>query len=257
MAPDRAIGRYRRWYARLLRCYPRPFRERFAEPMTQTFTDLARERTDANRSLVGFALGTFAETTAQIMRENMTQLMQTSGYLRWVAVTAAVLAVPALAMALNIGVPDPGSGTEGVNWGPMDFALIGVLVLGSGLLYEYASTRAGNVAHRAAVGIAVAAGLFLIWVNLAVGMIGEEGNAANLMYLVVLAVALIGASIARFEPREASIAMFATAGAQALVAVIALVAGLDPELRADAFFVAAWVGSGLLFRQAHVTASAP
>ncbi len=256
MASDRAIGRYRRWYARLLRLYPKPHRERFGEPMTQTFTDLCRERREANQGLLGFAVATFAETTTGIMRENMTLLMESKAVIRWVLITAALLAIPLLAMVLNLGVPDPGSGTDGVNWGPMDFATMGVLILGAGLLFEYAASRAGNVAHKLAVGIAVAAGLGLVWVNLAVGMIGDEGNAANLMYLVVLAVALIGASIARFEPREASIAMFATAGAQALVAVIALVAGLDPELRADAFFVAAWVASGLLFQQAHVTASA-
>jgi hypothetical protein len=256
MASDRAIGRYRRWYARLLRFNPRSFRQRFGEPMAQTFTDLIRERRGANRGVHAFALGTFAETSAQIMRENMTRLMQTKSYLRWILITSAVLAVPALAMAMKLGIPDPGSGTEGVNWGPMDFAIIGVLVLGSGLLYEYASTRSGSVAHRAAVGIAVAAGLFLIWVNLAVGMIGDEGNPANLMYLFVLFVALVGAAIARFEPREASITMFATAATHAAVAVVALVAGLGPTLFADAFFIGAWVVSGLLFRQASL-ASAP
>ena len=255
MAPDRTIGRYRRWYGRLLRLYPRPFRERFGESMAQTFSDLCRERTDANRGVDAFALGTFAETTAGIMRENMRQLVQTKAVIRWVLITAAVLAVPAVAMVFNFGVPDPGSGTEGVNWGPMDFAIIGVLVLGSGLLFEYASSRAGSFAHKAAIGIAVAAGLFLIWVNLAVGMIGDEGNPANLMYLFVLFVALVGASIGRFEPRDASIAMFAAAGAQVIVAGIALFAGLGPELRADAFFVAAWVASGLLFRQAGIEPS--
>jgi hypothetical protein len=40
MSSDRAIGRYRRWYERLLRLYPRPFQERFAKPMAQTFADL-------------------------------------------------------------------------------------------------------------------------------------------------------------------------------------------------------------------------
>ena len=248
MAGDRNIGRYRRWYALLLRLYPRPFRERFAEPMTQTFTDLARERTDADRGLIGFAISTFAETLAHILRENMTQLMQTKNYLRWVLVTAAVLAVPALAMAFNIGVPDPGSGVEGVNWGPMDFALIGVLVLGSGLLYEYASSRGISVAHKAAVGIAVLAGLGLIWVNLAVGMMDVENG--NLLYVLVLFVALVGAAVGRFEPREAAIAMFAAAAVQAVVAIIGLVFGLGPTLVADAFWVAGWVASGLLFRQA-------
>src|SRR5688500_16280749 len=101
MASDRSIRRYRRWYARLLRLYPRPFRQRFAEPMEQTFSDLARERREANQGLIGFAIGAFADTSAQIMRENMTQLMETNNVIRWgrwVLVTAALLAVPALAM---------------------------------------------------------------------------------------------------------------------------------------------------------------
>jgi len=253
MASDRSIRRYRRWYERLLRLYPGSFRDRYGEPMAQTFTDLCREQTDANRGLLGFALGTFAETSAAILRENMTQLIQNKNYLRWVLVTAAVLAVPALAMVFQIGVPDPGSGTEGVNWGPMDFATMGVLILGSGLLFEYASSRGGSVAHKAAVGIAVLAGLGLIWVNLAVGMMDVENG--NLLYVLVLFVALVGAAIGRFEPREASIAMFATAGAQAVVAVIALVAGLGPTLLADAFFIAAWIASALLFRQASLVSA--
>jgi len=257
MASDRAIGRYRRWYARLLRLYPRPFQERFGEPMAQTFTDLCREQTDAKRGLHAFALATFAETSAQIMRENMTQLMETNNLIRWgrwVLVTAAVLAVPALAMAFNIGVPDPGQGTDGVNWSPMDFAVMGVLILGSGLLFEYANSRAGgSVAHTAAVGIAVLAGLGLIWVNLAVGMMDVENG--NLMYVLVLFVALVGAAIGRFEPREASIAMFATAGAHTIVAAIGVIANLGPTLPADAFWIAGWVASGLLFRQASLEPS--
>jgi hypothetical protein len=258
MASDRSIHRYRRWYAGLLRLYPRQYRQRFAEPMAQTFTDLARERSRASGGLIGFVAWTFAETSAAILRENMTQLVRTNSNVirwgRWVLVTAAVLAVPALAMAFDLAIPDPGSGTDGVNWGPMDFATIGVLVLGSGLLYEYASTRSTNVAHRAAVGIAVLAGLGLIWVNLGVGMMDVES--ANLMYVLVLFVALIGAAIARFEPREASIAMFATAAAQAVVAAIALMAGLGPTLLADAFWIVGWVVSGLLFRQAGIASAA-
>ena len=219
--------------------------------MVQTFTDLARERSDGNRDLHGFAIETFAETTAGIIRENITHMIVANrSYFRWVLVTAAVLTVPALLMAFDIGVLDPGSGTEGVNWGQMDFAIVGVLVLGAGLLYEYATRRARNTAHRAAVGIAAAAGLFLVWANLAVGMMDTEP--ANIMYVVVLAIALIGASIARFEPREASIAMFATAAAHVAVVVIGLVVDLGPEVRADAFVVAAWVASALLFRQAIV-----
>ncbi|HJP70702.1 MAG TPA: hypothetical protein VJ975_03205, partial [Candidatus Limnocylindria bacterium] len=88
----------------------------------------------------------------------------------------------------------------------------------------------------------------------AVGMMDVEN--ANLMYVLVLFVALVGAAIGRFNAREAAMAMFATAAAQAVVAVIGLVAGLGPTLLADAFWVAGWVASGLLFRQASLQPAA-
>ena len=94
------------------------------------------------------------------------------------------------------------------------------------------------------------AALLLVWANLAVGIIGEPGNPANLLYFGVLAVLVIGPSIARLEPRAMSLVLFATAGAQALVAVIALVAGQPVKGPVDLFFIGLWVASGLLFRQA-------
>jgi hypothetical protein len=55
-----------------------------------------------------------------------------------------------------------------------------------------------NRAYRAAVGVAIAAAFILVWMNLAVGIIGSEDNPANLMYGGVLAIGIIGAVIARF-----------------------------------------------------------
>ena len=217
--------------------------------MAQTFTDLLGERRDAKRGLHAFALGTFAETTAGILRENMTQILQ-SKVIKWVLITAVVLAVPALAMALQLGVPDPGSGTDGLNWGPGDFLAAAVMILGAGLLYEWAATRAGTTTHRIAVAIMAGAALLLVWANLAVGIIGEPGNPWNLLYFGVLAVLVVGASIARLEPRAMALVLFATAGAQALVAVIALVAGQPVKGPVDLVFIGLWVASGLLFRQA-------
>jgi hypothetical protein len=244
MTPDRTIGRYRRWYTQVLRLYPRTFRDRFAEPMTQTFTDLARERADANLGLLGFALGTFADTTTGIVREHMTQIVQARAVVRWVLITAALLAIPIIAMLLQV---------DRVRWGPLDFAIAGVLILGAGLLFEYASSRGGSLAYRAAVAIAVLAGLGLVWVNLAVGMMDLENG--DLLYVLVLFVALVGAAIGRFEPRHAAIAMFMTATVHATVAIIGHVTGLGPTLLADALWVVAWVASGLLFRQAALRAS--
>jgi hypothetical protein len=114
-----------------------------------------------------------------------------------------------------------------------------------------------NTTYRSAVGLALATAFLLFWVNGAVGIIGAEGDDANVMYYGVLAVGIIGAIIARFQPHGMARALFATALAQALVAVIALVAGLGAPLSGPAeililngFFVALFVGSAWLFRHA-------
>ncbi len=87
-----------------------------------------------------------------------------------------------------------------VNWGVGDFVVAGVLMFGTGLAYELAVRMSSDTAYRAAAGIALAAAFILIWVNLAVGIIGSEDELANLMYFGVLAVGIIGALIARFQP---------------------------------------------------------
>jgi hypothetical protein len=114
-------------------------------------------------------------------------------------------------------------------------------------------------AYRTALGLAIATALFLGWVNLAVGVIGSEDNPANLMYWGVLAIGTVGALIARFRPRGMARALFATALAQALVPMIALIVGrpritsLDAVvgvvgvLCVNAMFILLFAGSALLF----------
>jgi hypothetical protein len=160
---------------------------------------------------------------------------------------AFILLLPLLAMRI----------TDEVNWDLADFAVAWTLLVGAGLTYKLVVRKMGNIAYRAAVGVAVATALLIIWINLAVGIIGTEGNPANLMYIGVLAVGIIGAIIARFQPRGMSRSLFATALAQALVAVIALIAGLGYPASGpskivilNGFFVALWVESAWLFRNA-------
>jgi hypothetical protein len=119
------------------------------------------------------------------------------------------------------------------------------------------STMLNRNAYRAAVGVALAAAFILVWLSLGVGVIGADGDPANMMYFGVLAVGLIGAIIARFRPHGMARALFATALAQASVALIALIFGLgypwSPPLEIlvlNGFFVALFVGSALLFRYA-------
>ena len=54
MADEHAIARYRHWYRKLLRFYSRPYRERFAESMEQTFNDLCRERARSGKGIGRF-----------------------------------------------------------------------------------------------------------------------------------------------------------------------------------------------------------
>jgi hypothetical protein len=117
--------------------------------------------------------------------------------------------------------------------------------------------RITNNAYRFAVGITLAAAVILVWLSLGVGIIGADGDPANLMYFGVLAVGLVGAVIARLRPQGMARALFAMALAQALVAAIALVAGLGLPYSGPAelvllngFFIAAFAGSGWLFRRA-------
>jgi len=249
MAYEHSIRRFRSWYATLLRLYPKRYRERFGEPMEQTFNDLLRERAEEEKGLYGFALWVFVETFAGTIRENGTVIvMQNKSIIRIALVTAFILLLPLLAMQF----------TDEVVWDLADFAVAGVLLFGAGLTYELIARKAGNIAYRVGVGVAVAAALLLVWLNLAVGIIGNEESPANLMYIGVLAVGIIGALIARFQPHGMARALFATALAQMLVAVIALAARLGTSgpvwprdvLIATGFFATLWLGSALLFRRA-------
>ena len=104
-------------------------------------------------------------------------------------------------------------------------------------------------AYRAAAGVAVAAALLLVWMN---GAVGTEDDSPGLMFFGVLVVGTIGAIIARFRPQGMARALFATSLAQALVAVIAMIAWKQyfEILILNGFFIALFVGSALLFRRA-------
>ncbi len=66
-----SIRRYRRWYAKLLRLYPKPYDDRFGEGMAQTFNDLLRESEEEGRGLFRCAVWLFSETAVGIFKERM------------------------------------------------------------------------------------------------------------------------------------------------------------------------------------------
>lgn len=96
----------------------------------------------------------------------------------------------------------------------------------------------------------------LIWLSLGVGIIGADGDPANLMYIGVVAVGIIGAFIARFQSHGMSRVLTAMAITQTLIAIIAIAAKLGYPfsgplelLLLNGFFVAIFLGSAWLFHR--------
>ena len=164
----------------------------------------------------------------------------------WGAVVLVLLA-PLVAMQF----------TDEVNWTTGDFVFAAVVLGTVGGLLELTVRKTGDAAYRAAVGVALAGGVLLVWLSGAVGIIGSEDNPANLMYGGVLAIGTVGALIARFRARGMARAMYATALATVAVAVIAYAAGMSTPgdwlrelVLLNGFFVALFAGSAVLFREA-------
>ncbi|GAB5519926.1 MAG: hypothetical protein RhofKO_21770 [Rhodothermales bacterium] len=155
--------------------------------------------------------------------------------------------------------------TDEVQWDLADFIIAGVLLGGVGLLYEIVVRKTGSGAYRAGIGLALVAAFLLVWVNGAVGLIGSEGNSANLMYGGVLAVGVIGAFIVRFQASGMAYAMYGVALALIIVAVVVLIGNLGAPssgsleiILPNACFVVLFIGSGRLFQvatQRHVDPS--
>lgn len=149
---------------------------------------------------------------------------------------ALLLAAPLVAMQF----------TSEVNWTARDFLTFAAMLAAAAGAFELALRRGGRFTYRAAAAVAVGAAFVLVWANLAVGFIGDEGNPLNLMYAGVIAVALAGAILTRLRPRGMAPAMAATAAAQAGAAAVAQVAGYSVWWP-TAVFVALWLLSAWLF----------
>jgi hypothetical protein len=113
--------------------------------------------------------------------------------------------------------------------------------------------RGASLAYRAGAAAAIFTAFFLVWANIAVGVIGDERNPANLMYVGVLLVAIVGAIAVRFRAQGMARVMVAAAVAQAVVGAIAIFGRLDVPvmmLAITAMYVVLWMVASVLFRKA-------
>lgn len=178
--------------------------------------------------------------------------------LRLAVAVGLILLIPFVLTLANPHASINGGNGGGWDWTLSDFIFAFVMLFSAGLAYELVAKKMNNKAYRLAVGLAVVMSLALVWINGAVGIIGDDAW-PNLLYLGVLVVGMIGAHISRFKPRGMSTTLFTMAIAQMAVPVIALF--ITPEAMMEtpgailvfglnAIFALLFVQSGLLFRQA-------
>ena len=110
-----------------------------------------------------------------------------------------------------------------MNWGAEDFVAAG-LILGSVFTaFWLAWRRSTRIAYLMAFAAGLGAAFLLVWVSLAVGIIGEPGHAANLVFTAVILAAVAGAAWSRLEPGRLSRAMWVTACVQAAAGIFAVI----------------------------------
>lgn len=162
--------------------------------------------------------------------------------LRWVVWggVAFLLLLPLVAMQF----------TADVQWTLVDFVTMGAMLGLMGGAYELAIRVARSNAYVLAAGIAAATAFLITWINLAVGIIGSENNPANQIFFGVLAIGFIATTLTRLKPLNLARAMEVTAIAQAVTFAVTLAIGEGNIFVLTGFFVAMWLISAQLFRQA-------
>ena len=160
----------------------------------------------------------------------------------------ALLILPAIAMRF----------TEEVDWTAFDFVFADGMFLAVLLPWELAMRSSRNPMRLAGVAGALGTGFVVIWASGAVGVIGSEDNPANLLFLGVVAVAVVGAILARFRAEGVATTLYLTAALQLALGVAALILGLGDEgvswpvdlIGATVVFTLGWLLSGTLIAQA-------
>jgi hypothetical protein len=148
---QRAVGTSERAYRFLLRAYPRGLRDGYGDEMVRCFRDLCREKLEdgGGLGLVALWACTLPELLYSALRERSTMLTRNTyrSVVGVALVTAFILLIPLLAAPA---------------WNLADFVFAGALIFGTGLTYVLVARKAGNIAYRAAVGVALAAAFLLV-----------------------------------------------------------------------------------------------
>lgn len=166
---------------------------------------------------------------------------KTTRHLRIAGWTLAVglLALPLVAMQF----------TNEVNWTAIDFLFAAIVFAIVGGLFELAARASRNLAYRAGTVLAVGGCFLIVWISLAVGIIGESEDPRNIIYFAIVAMIATGTYAVRGSAEGLKRTMRWMAGFMLLVALM----HAGPARLAvpfDLFLSALWGIAALLFSRA-------
>lgn len=164
---------------------------------------------------------------------------------RW-SVAIALLLTPLLIMQLS----------DEWNWSVGDFVFAGIMICGTCLVYEAAARRSPDLAYRGGAILALAASFVIVWINLAVGIVGED-DPANVNFFGLVIMAAAASFAADFRAKGLARAMACVAVAQIAVGMLAASApntesspGPVALMGINGGFAALWLLSAALFHRA-------
>jgi hypothetical protein len=164
------------------------------------------------------------------------------------ALVGLLLLAPAVAMRF----------TSEVQWSGGDFIAAAILLGGAGLAIEGLMRVSDKATYRVGAALGVLSLLFLVWANLAVGIVGSERDPFNHLYFLTVPLIGLGAPLVRLRPRGMTMVMALVAAVPAVLAIAALALGKQDQpmdsvreiLLINGLFVTLFASSALCFRAA-------
>lgn len=263
MTPERVSGLILRWVRFYTRELPGATAQRRIEEISSDLSHQiqferekgVRESRIARNLLSRFARGMAADASwrGQQLAAAGNRKSLRRPVIGVLCVTGLLLLIPLLAMQF----------TGEVAWNLADFLVAGVLLGGTGLMLVSLIRLPNSTAYRLAMTVTLGTCLMLVWASLAVGIIGVDGDPADLMYAGVIGVGVVGATLARLRPAGMARTLLAMATSQLLIAGIALIAGKHHApyssaieiLAINGFFATLFLASASLFGLAAIRRS--
>lgn len=148
--------------------------------------------------------------------------------------------------------------THEINWEPLDFGVAWLLIFGTGISFHFICRAYRNSIYKIASALAVCAGFAIIWINGAVGIIGNEENPINFLFGIVLLIMFLGSYLVKRSPRKMAWVMLVTAVSQIVITLWGTLIHLSnyPEynfagvIRITLLFSTIWGLTSLLYYKA-------